>query len=134
MSNESEPVPVKLDELTAAAVREDWDFVDSTIGGVVDNETFLGWAAQGLEDDDPNLRDLAASIFEKSSIKPDEQILDTLTHHMLSDDNPYARYRSAFALFQHGDRSEQVMDVIQSAAIDQDVSEIALGYLEQVEK
>jgi len=49
----------------------------------------------------------------------------------LDDENPYAGFRAALALYKRGDRSEKVTTKMQAALEDKDVKEEAEGYLKQ---
>jgi len=49
----------------------------------------------------------------------------------VGDENPYAGFRAAFALYKRGDRSEKVTTKMQAALEDKDVKEEAEGYLKQ---
>ncbi len=121
-----------LRELQSAATREDWDFVDTHLTGLSNDPKALDWSTnKGLTDEDDNLRDLAVSLLEKSSaeLKPDitKKLLE-----LFEDKNPYVGFRSAFALFSHGDRSPEVLAKIHEAVLDEEVREIAEGYLSQL--
>jgi len=134
-NNEPRPQQIlTLGELRAAAVKEDWDAVDLALPGMCDLPDTLEWAVSGLDHENPNLRDLAASVFEKSSLPPASDVTERLLQHMERDDNPYARFRSAFALFRHGNRSPEVLAKLRQALEDEDVADIAQSYLDQLEK
>jgi|SRR3989344_804257 len=120
-----------LAELQTLAVAEEWDAIDHVLQGVADNDEYLGWAETAVENEDPNLRDLAISLFEKSSIDLKPTVAEALTDHMRTDENPYVRFRSAFALFQHGSRDTNVINTIKRAPEDEDVANIAQSYLDQ---
>ena len=111
-----------------------WAKVDQILGkpGFCDDPTVLSFASKKLFSKNENVRDLAASIFEKSTTPLQEAISFELSELVIVDPNPYVRYRSAFALFSNGDRTENVILGLKDAAKDPDVSEIANGYLSQL--
>lgn len=118
-----------LREVVNAASEENWDLVDGAIPLLAQEDKTLDWAKkEGLANEDDNLRDLAASIFEKTDQEIDDKIKGRLTAMLLKDDNPYASFRAAFALYNKGDRSERVMSKMHEALGDEDVREIAENY------
>ena len=124
---------VTLTNLRTAAIREDWDFVDAHLAGAANDPGVLDWSTQqGLTAKDGNLRDLAVSFLEKSTDELRPETTKRL-HELFVDENPYVGFRSAFALFAHGDRSAEVIAKIHEAILDEDVKEIAEGYLSQLE-
>lgn len=140
MTNESggspeSPDPISFDDLKAAAQKEDWETVDGQVESFCDQPDVIEWAlGDGLKDEDGNLRDLAATLIQQSDCKLEEEDRTTLMERLENDENPYVKFRAAFALFAHGDRSEQTINKIQEAAQDEDVEEIARGYLSQLEE
>lgn len=119
-----------LEELINAARSEQWDFVDEHISAVANEADVLTWAlGVGLEDADGNVRDLAASILEKSSTALPEALHDKLLQLMEKDSNPYAQFRSAFALYVRGERSPEVVAKMKEATNDPATADIAKGYL-----
>lgn len=86
----------------------------------------------GVDDRDDNIRDLAVSAIEKSEQPLTEEQKEKLRSLMFGDLNPFVQYRSAFALFNRGDRLEEVINKIQEAAKNEDVRKIAEGYLSQL--
>lgn len=136
-----EPIPEEINQkfsfsdLLAAAHKEEWEKVDDNISKFCDDPVIIRWALTiGISNGDGNLRDLAVSIIEKSSCKLDEQNILDLLQKLDQDENPYVRFRSAFALFTHGDKSEKVIKKIREAMQNNAVKEIAEGYLSQVDK
>lgn len=76
---------------------------------------------------------MAVSFLEKTTVAIKPEIAEKLGE-MFDDENPYVGFRAAFALFVHGDRSKKVISKIREAASDEDVREIAKGYLAELEK
>lgn len=93
----------------------------------------VGWAGDGLKDPDGNVRDPAASVLEATSTPPDTDITQQLWRVMSEDDNPYASFRAGFALFRHGARNNSVLAKLKAALGDEDVAEIAQGYLDSLD-
>lgn len=128
-NNEVAQAKPTLDELETMAVEENWEAIDASIVLVADDPIFIMWAKTGINDSDGNLRDLAASLFEKSSIELTEDDNESLLQHVRHDDNPYASFRSAFALYRAGNRSQEVMNKLHEALNDEDVADTAKHYL-----
>ncbi|MBU4284605.1 MAG: hypothetical protein KJ968_05860, partial [Nanoarchaeota archaeon] len=113
---------------------EDWKIVDKSIPKVCNNKSIIGWAfREGLNDGNENVRDLAASILEKTSSSLTKEIKEKLYSRMKKDDNSYVRYRSSFALAAHDPsfHEKDVKAVLQKAKKDPDVSQFAESYLKQ---
>ncbi len=124
----------ELQPLIDAAKQENWDLVDERITDVAKDPTVIGWAYDvGLSDQNPHVRDLAASILEKGKIQNSvfESMRPTLYRVMTTDDHVYARYRSAFALAVHGpgNYKADVKRVLEEAEQDDAVSKLAKQYL-----
>lgn len=135
---------ITLKDLMSAALEdteESWRLVNENLERLCVLPEVYKWAVlEGLESQNGTLQDLAASIFEaqetefyKTVINEFPEVEDKLLKTLGSGSNPYARYRSAFALFKHGNRSAEVVDKIKEATNDQDVAEIAKAYLEGLE-
>ena len=119
-----------FEDLINAAKENRWDFVDEHIAVLANDEGVTAWALnEGLEDADGNVRDLAASVLEKSPASLPEATKTKLLQLMTDDANPYVRFRSAFALYVRGERSPEVITKMQEAEKDSDVSGIAKDYL-----
>lgn len=127
----------EIRKITDAAKKENWEYVDSEIPSIVADSRFIRWACkEGIENRNGNVRDLGVSILEKSKITFNSYpgLKDTLHSLMKTDANPYVRYRSAFTLAGHGagKYKKEVVEVLNSAVKDKDVSEIAKGYLKKI--
>ena len=126
-----------LEMLKDAAKREDWESVDSAMDSIAGDPRYYRWAfGTGMRDADGNIRDLAVSIIEKSDIPNEDfsRMRGALFTHMMEDENLYARFRSAFALANHGSGQykETVIGTLKLAARDDDVKEIAKQYLNRI--
>jgi len=90
----------------------------------------MQWAEnEGLRDVHFQLRDLAVSLFEKSPAPLPPAVVERLHELRKNDENPYVRWRSAFALVAHGERSGELLAQLKTALEDEDVKEIAEGYI-----
>lgn len=124
-----------FNDLLTAAQQEKWELVDKNISKFCDNLVAVKWALNlGIKNEDGNVRDFAVSILEKSNCKFEKQNIVELLQKLDQDENPYVRFRSAFALFTHGNRSEKVIQKIKEALEDDAVKEIAKEYLTQTNK
>jgi hypothetical protein len=126
-----------LEELKKAAKCGKWDYVDSTIPKIAAEIVYAEWAYnEGIRDTDGNVRDLAVSIIEKSDIPESRfsEMRDGLYELMENDENPYVRYRSAFALARHGPgrHKMKVLEKLTQATQDKDVSELAKNFIEGI--
>lgn len=123
---------IGLDDLMVAARAGQWQIVDENLPVLAKDKEVIRWSWVGVDDEDDNIRDLAVSAIEKSGQPLTEIQVNKLKDLLLGDPNPFVQYRSAFALFVRGDRSEVVINKIREAAKDEDVREIAEGYLLQL--
>ena len=122
--------PKGFEEMIDAARAERWDFVDEHIGEFADNPEVFAWAAGGgLEDADGNIRDLAASILEKSTKSLEPRTRGKLLSLIDGDPNIYVQFRSSFALYVRGYRLEKVVLKLREASKDPATENIAKGYL-----
>lgn len=119
-----------LEQLIQYAKDESWEAMDALMPQVCNNKDFIQWSKNvGSKDMNDNIRDLAISILEKSTSPLNENDIDLLENLMQTDKNIYVQFRSAFALFNRGIRSEAVMGRMHEALNDEDVKEIAANYL-----
>ncbi len=123
---------IGLDDLMVAARVGQWDVVDENLSVLAIKEEVIKWSWVGVDDEDDNIRDLAVSAIEQSKQLLTEEQKEKLKSLMSGDTNPFVQYRSAFALFNRGDRSEEVVAKIREAATNEDVREIAENYLSQL--
>jgi hypothetical protein len=93
----------------------------------------LAWAmGAGLNDVDDNIRDLAASILEKTDQSEfgvfQADVVRKIRDHIIGDANPYVRFRLAFCLYRRGVRDPLIDKTMDEAAADPDVSDIVRLY------
>ncbi len=130
MKSPEEKKTPTFEEIVTAAKEERWNFVDENLAETVNNPEVTRWALNdGLNDEDGNLRDLAASILEKSDYVLSDEEESKLLNLLENDENPYVRFRCAFALYARGDRSSKVVAKIEEALHDPATEEIAKNYL-----
>jgi len=122
-----------MEDIIQAAREENWELVDARIPEVCNDAAIQKQALQLLNDSNGNVRDLAASIFEKASKIP-RGSKPILANVMAKDSNPYARYRAAFALAGHnaGTYKPEVIKVLKEARTDETVGEMAEKYLQRL--
>ncbi len=127
-----------VNDLVDHAKREDWDYVDEQVDQLKDNSAIIKWAYEhGLADPNGNVRDLAATICEKSQLSIDNKKRDRLGAN-LSDTWPYAAFRAACALAAHGPGSYKgdVIITLKRFLVDDDTSvkDRASRYLSGLER
>jgi len=132
----------KIVDLARKNTDENWEKINSLLPQYTDQQEFFSWAGENLKNSDSGLRDLAASIFEQTKLPLDDAIVKGLFKLMeeTDEENPYPSFRAACALAKkHEDervsgKINQVRRELQSFVEDEDVSEIAKGYLKKVEQ
>jgi hypothetical protein len=118
---------------------ENWAFVDENLDPN-DPEALSFAAGAGLVSENCDLRDLSYTIWAATkSDMPDD--VRKLAYSELDrqpeddeDSGRYARFRAAFALFEKGERTDKILETIKKASLDDDVKEIAEGYLKRYEE
>ena len=125
-----------IEQLIHAVNQEtpDWDFVNANIAVIANSDEARKWSfGEGYQADNGDLRDLAMSMVEAGDYElSDEE--KVIVRGRLDDENPYAGFRAALALYKRGDRSEEVMTKMTAALDDPDVKETAKIYLDQENK
>lgn len=131
-SEEEKDMVEFLNSIIAMARAEDWDAVDAAIPKICNKSIVMQWVIEeGLDDPDGNVRDLAVSILEASNNQLDGETTSKLISLIKEDENVYVQYRSAFALFKRGNRTDVVINKIKEATQDLAIEHIAEGYLRQ---
>jgi HEAT repeat protein len=112
----------------------DWNKVDKTIPKICNDQEFINWAyKEGLYDSERNVRDLAASVLEKTKILT-EDMKDRLYQVMRTDTHIYARFRAACALAAHDleYHADEIKKALESSAEeDPDIKDTADKYLKK---
>lgn len=129
------------EKIVSYAAEEKWDEIDDDLIPQIcgmDDPTTVDWALGELGSSDPNVRDVAASILGKHYIPQDklEKTRDSLYTAMGSDTNEFVRYRSAFALVEHGTGKYplgEIVSVLTEASKSEDVASIAKNYLKKIQ-
>ncbi len=127
-------IPRVLDLISAAQAGM-WGYIDEHLpAAVANNVRVISWAKKrGLEDPDPNLRDLAVSAFEYTGDEPlPLEVGRKLTAMMNSDGGSYVRFRVACALFAHRDRSPAVLSRLGEFVEDPAAGPVAKFYLSKL--
>jgi hypothetical protein len=116
---------VNLEVLRAAAIAEDWELVDGAIDDVVAQTGTLDAARALLDDEDDNVRDLGASLYEADAdYVLDADVTETLKRMVDTDPHEFARFRAACALAVRGDKTQRVINELE-AATKNDEEEVA---------
>lgn len=127
-----------LIELASKNTDESWEQVNKIIEqpGFCDQDIIWQFAiSEGLNHHDPNIWDLASSIIAQAKNHryqlPNESVsrLKLIVNNKDQPEAIYARYRSAFALFENDIKTSDVMSAINDAADDEAVSDLAKIYL-----
>lgn len=147
------PAPAGTGLLLAAARRgksEDWVFIDREIADNPDNPDYLSWASLGLSAPTPDVRDLAATIYEQASTEAllkltgerqqPREILGRLRVAMFDKTSDLAfmaaRFRAASAWIKHGGSSEEAKGIVKEAirSDDAELAQAAQDRLAQIEE
>jgi len=121
------------EKLIEAAKEENWGFVDANLPKICNNPSSVAWAENmGLNEENKHVRDLAASLLEKTKIL-NARTEEKLYIRMTTDSHHPVRFRSAFALRGHnyGKHQQEVTKVLQQATKDPDIKKIAENYLKK---
>lgn len=130
----------KLAELQGLAMQdseEAWGKIEAELGSVCNDPAIFEWACtKGMFSREYQLQDLSASILERA--KWLDGMGDMIERHLVmrmqesvKPEQKYAKFRIACALFNHGYRNAEVVEVLQNAP--DDVTDIAAGYLKQLD-
>ena len=130
----------QLTELAKSNQDGDWEIIDGKLDNYSDEEEFLKWSKENLNNEDSGLRDLAASILERSKHDLGDSDVDNLISLMNENDekNPYPSFRAACALAIRCKEkrvekiTKDVIDKLELFVQDDSVSEIAKKYLEKI--
>jgi hypothetical protein len=119
-----------LEQLKAAARRGDWAYVDENIGQLGGDDGHRWAFGTGLDDPNPNIRDLAATLLGMAAFPFTSTETDKLYQKMKTDDSLVVRARCAFAMVIRHDQSDLVLKIIREArdADDPELAVVANGY------
>lgn len=125
-----------IQRLEKAAREGNWDYVDATIPKLVGDRKYAHWAFENeIQSPEENIRDLGASIIEKTSLPEEEfaPMRDGLADLMLNRGVKYDKFRAACALAAHqpGRHGDAVRRVLGEFQKDPDVKDIAVKYLKK---
>lgn len=120
MPNRNEDGAKVLGEMIAAAHTGNWAFVDSVLAEAVKHEAVKIWAKGSLKVENPDMRDLAASILEKDPTTLEPETLDTLFEMVDTEEHEPARFRATCALWEHGYLQEKIYLAMRNFAVSED--------------
>jgi hypothetical protein len=131
---------VTFTQLAKGNTDEGWATIDEQLAEYCNDPEFLTWARANTANEESGLRDLAATIFERSDAPLDDEDVSKLLILMreMDPDNPYPSFRAACALAKRPDNQgvrevlEEVRTKLKSFVDDEDVSGIAKQYLEKL--
>lgn len=109
------PSQITVDHFLVWAERNDWETFDTQVDQICNTSHWLEWTQQGLLDSRIDIRDLAVSILEKTSVALTEDQRGSLVLIMENDQNQHLRRKAAIALFVKGINSEEVTEVLKDA-------------------
>ena len=133
----------KFIELAKLNTDESWEEIDSKLPQFCNNQNVLNWAKENTANPDPGLSDLAATILEATNEELDDKDIDNLVLLMRSDntENPYPSFRAACALAKRSKNElltdsilSEVKDKLKNFTEDEDVSDIANAYIDNLSK
>jgi len=130
--NNSSPI---LKQLIDLGEQELWECVDAILPAHANDIEIVAWAKENTRHDNHNLRDLAASVYEASTMTlnvDDIEKLLVMIHEQI--DNPYPRFRAACAFAKRADVLDkhivaEARAVLREYLNDEDVADIAKAYL-----
>ena len=131
---------VDINTIVDLAKEENWQKVDDLLSQHAGQQELFDWARGSLSDPDSNLRDLAASILEQTNLPLEDVVIEGLFGLMgeVDENNPYPSFRAACALakrYEDGRVLGKIAEVeskLQCFVEDEEVTEIAKGYLEKI--
>src|SRR5690349_2418915 len=89
---------IDIPQLEAWAREENWIKIDEIMGVIADIPAFILWAVGHIDDGNYNIRDLAASILEATSVELTETTRSLLEQAMFNGDrnkvSRFARFRA----------------------------------------
>ena len=130
MESDMEQNNTTLEQLIKAARKEDWSFVDGHINNSHLTGEPINWAlSAGLAHEDQNIRDLAATLLDRSDEPFNPTDIENLKRIMADDPYHIVRYRVAIALYKRGSRNPAVEQMMLEAENDPDVGGLASSYL-----
>jgi len=123
---------VSFDRLIEAAKNNDWNFVDENINESHLTYEHIVWAIKdGLLNKDLNVRDLAATILDRSGEPLDSEDAKEIEKIMLRETYHIVIYRLAIALYKRGIRNTAIERLMSEAKDDLDVGDLAKSFLVQ---
>lgn len=132
-----------IQDLVDAAVQQRWEYVDSRIPqlchSIPSAKPYVAWAHEtGLEDKRDDVRDLGATIIQKSPILKQRfhGMKEKIYMKMDSDTHFYVQFRLACAFVEHDPEpyESDIIEILQRATTDDDeeVVEEAKRYISRL--
>lgn len=97
------------------AAENNWTAFDNQVTVISNNQDWITWTSVGMTSNLLDERDLAISLLEKTKLPFDEDKKLGLRRILLADENQHLRRKSAIALFVHGIKGEEVLNLLQDA-------------------
>jgi|SRR3989338_64698 len=123
------------EQLTDLAVRdtdEGWGKIDEQLSQVCTDQAVIKGAVNGLLNSNEHIQDLSASVFGvqetdffKNLARTNTQLLSRLRLNVKEGVGPYAQFRAAAALGEHGYSSLEVIEKLREFENDPDVGDIS---------
>ncbi len=126
--------PRFVEEMIVLADAGQWEEFDKGVLSVCNDSNNISWAVKsGLANSNENIRDLAISIFEQTSLKVlTSDQMSKIIERFERESNLHLRRKLAFVLFKYDHKEKNVIDCIQDAIKnDPELSEKARSLLTQ---
>jgi len=121
---------ITFERLVEAAKNEDWDFVDGNINESHLTREQVDWVLQkGIYDEDQNVRDLAATILDRSDESLSQEEAEKVEKVMAEDSYHIVKYRLTIALYKRGYKTPIVEKMMSESKEDPDVGGLAKNFL-----
>lgn len=128
-------ITMKWEELADLATRNTdsgWGEINKLLPGLCTDLQIVKEAINGLIDKDQHIQDLSASVFGaqetdffKNLTRTHTQLLSRLRRNVKQGTGPYAQFRAAAALGEHGYFSLEVIEKLKEFENDPDVGDIS---------
>jgi hypothetical protein len=97
------------------AAENDWVAFDNRVTEVSSIQAWVDWTQVGITSKILDERDLAISLLEKTKLPFNETKEAGLRKVLQNDENIHLRRKSAIALFVHGIKDDEILDLLQDA-------------------
>jgi len=107
--------PVNTRWFLKKAEEKDWTAFDNQVSQICNSQDWINWTNVGITSEMLDERDLAISLLEKTKLPFDEGKEIGLRRVLREDENKHLRRKSAIALFVHGIKDGEVLDLLYDA-------------------